>query len=35
LEDHLKEAKNIAPKVGAKSAHSSGAAATSHSGSEQ
>jgi putative membrane protein len=35
LEDHLKEAKNIAPKVGAKSAHASGAAATSHSGSEQ
>jgi len=31
LEDHLKEAKNIAPKVGAKS----GGASTSHTGSEQ
>jgi putative membrane protein len=35
LEDHLKEAKNIAPKVGAKSERGSGAVPTSHSGSEQ
>ena len=35
LEDHLKEAKSIAPKVGAKSEHGSGAVSTSHSGSEQ
>lgn len=35
LEDHLKEAKNIAPKVGAKSGHGSGAVPTSQSGSEQ
>lgn len=35
LEDHLKEAKSIAPKVGAKSEHGSGAVPTSNSGSEQ
>lgn len=35
LEDHLKEAKNIAPKVGAKSERESSAVSTRHSGSEQ
>ena len=35
LEDHLKEAKSIAPKVGAGSESRSGAVPTSHSGSEQ
>ncbi len=35
LEDHLKEAKSIAPKVGAASESRSGAVPASHSGSEQ